>query len=101
MEYLGNAFSLQMLEHPMANIEVCEIDKSEVPFDSATSIIGHADLANILGVKTNRVNTKLKDGDVLYVAQYVGGRLPEGMTTLPDGAEIKFYKVTISYGVER
>ncbi|MDA7514184.1 hypothetical protein N8508_00185 [bacterium] len=101
MEFLGNAFSLQMLEQPMANIEVREIEKSRVPFDTATSVIGHADLANILGVKTNRVNTKLESGDILYVAQYVGGRLPDGTTTLPDGAEIKFYKVTISYGVER
>lgn len=34
--------------------------------------------------------------DTLYVGQVVGGRLPEGATTLPDGFEIKFIRVEIS-----
>lgn len=49
----------------------------------------------VLGVAYNRVNLKLKPGDVLYVAQLVGGRLPEGTTTLPEGYSFKFLKVTV------
>lgn len=72
---------------------------SIVPVDSfpkdAVSVVGHADTAAVLGVAFNRVNLKLHQGDVLYVAQLVGGRLPEGTTTLPDGFSFKFLKVTV------
>ncbi len=57
--------------------------------------IGHSDLANILNVECNRVSISLKDGDELYVAQLVGGRLPEGTTTLPEGFSLKWYKITL------
>ena len=95
MEYLGNAFSLQMLENPTANVKIRPCSLSEVI--NKHSIIGHQDLANILGVRMNRVNTKLKELDTLYVAQYIGGRLPEGITELPKDAKIEFFKVTINY----
>lgn len=35
------------------------------------------------------------EGDVAYVAQLQGGRLPEGSTTLPKGFSFKFIKATI------
>lgn len=60
-----------------------------------TSVVGHPDTARVLGVPYNRVSMKLTKGDVLYVAQLVGGRLPEGATTLPDGYTFKFLKVTV------
>lgn len=59
------------------------------------SIIGHQDTANVLGVEMNRINVTLKEGDVLYVAQLQGGRLPEGNTTLPEGFSFKFIKVEV------
>ena len=43
-------------------------------------------------------HTKYPDVDAdatLYAAQVVGCRLPEGATTLPEGGEIKFFKVYI------
>lgn len=88
-KYLSNAFSLQMLEGD-ANIEVVEVSKDAVPFNEVISTIGHQDIATLLGVPVNRANTRLKGGDILYVAQYIGDRLPEG-------AVIKFFKVTVSY----
>lgn len=91
MIYLLNAFSIQMLNGE-ATVHFQEV--SELP-QGLTSAIGHADTAAVLGVDVNRVDVKLNIGDVAYVAQLMGGRLPEGSTTLPEGFKFKFYKVTI------
>lgn len=101
--YLGNAFSLQMLElNEEVNVSVSPVCSSEVATSNFTSIIGHEDTASVLSsmlmmeVPFNRASVSLKEGDILYVAQLTGGRLPEGSTTLPSGFNIKFLKVTIS-----
>lgn len=89
--FLLNAFSLQMVDFP-ANIKVTEVDS--LP-SGLTSAIGHADTAKVLGVEMNRINVHLNKGDTAFVAQIVGGRLPEGSTTLPDGFSFKFLKVEV------
>ena len=97
--YIGNAFSLQMVAD---NAIICKVEVSpeQVPVN-AESIIGHKDTAavvsTILGreVPCNRASVMLSDEDELYVAQIVGGRLPEGATTIPSGMEIKFYRITV------
>ena len=97
--YLGNAFSLQMVAD---NAIICKVEVApkEIP-EGAVSIIGHADTATVVGsiigrdIPCNRASVMLSDEDVLYVAQVVGGRLPEGATTIPDGMEIKFYRITV------
>ena len=94
MEYISNAFSLQMLDSLNADIQLSEVESFPA---TATSVVGHPDTANVLGVSFNRVSLKLKEGDILYVAQLMGGRLPEGATQLPDGFTFKFVKVTVSY----
>lgn len=93
MRYLGNAFSLQMLSNFDCSIRVQEVET--LP-DGLLSVVGHQDTANVLGVPFNRQSIKLAEGDVLYVAQLVGGRLPEGATTLPEGFTFKFLKVEVS-----
>lgn len=101
MNYLSNAFSLQMLdaEHER-KITVRPCNSKDIPND-VYSVVGHVDtakvLSNLLGfeVPVNRISLKLTRYDVLYVAQVVGGRLPEGSTTLPDNYQIKFMEVTI------
>jgi len=60
-----------------------------------TSVVGHPDTANVLGVAFNRASLTLQKGDELLVAQLVGGRLPEGATTLPEGFSFKFYRLLI------
>jgi len=66
------------------------------------SAIGHADTAkivgNILGVEVamNRINVSLNLDTELYIAQVVGGRLPEGCTSLPEGVTIKFIKASLA-----
>jgi hypothetical protein len=89
--FLLNAFSLQMLEGD-ATVRFTEVDSLPA---GLTSAVGHQDTANVLGVKMNRVSVTLKKGDVVFVAQLQGGRLPEGSTTLPDGFTFKFIKVEV------
>lgn len=98
--YLGNAFSLQMLNVDAAySVEVKPATLEEVAKSGFESVVGHQDTANVLAtmlgvpVPMNRVSLKLGNDTVLYVAQVVGGRLPEGATTLPEGTQIKFLKV--------
>jgi len=99
MKFLTNAFSIQMLSGP-ATVRFDEIDATEVPAD-VVSAIGHADtaavLTNMLGfpVPMNRINVTIDENTELYVAQLIGGRLPEGSTTLPEGFSFKFYRVTV------
>lgn len=95
MIYLGNAFSLQMVNLEAYNLKVEEIPQFEVPFETAKSVVGHADTAAVLGVQFNRESVTLEKGDILYVAQITGGRLPEGSTTLPEGFKLKFLKVEL------
>ncbi len=96
---IGNAFSLQMLLDPIATIMVNPIAKEDIPFEQCESAIGHQDLADYLNVPMNRTNTKLSNRDTLYVAQFMGGRLPEGTTMLE--AEqmglLHFFEITVSY----
>jgi len=104
--YLGNAFSLQMIPsggrftvRPMDfDTFVENVSEGKVRFES---VIGHADLAAVLSEKFgspvafNRVNVILQPSDRMYVAQVMGGRLPEGTTTLPEGFTISMFYVTM------
>lgn len=92
MTYLLNAFSLQMISEFPSNVKFEEV---EILPEGLTSAIGHADTAAVLGVEMNRINVTLNKGDVAYIAQLQGGRLPEGSTTLPEGFSFKYIKVTI------
>lgn len=89
--YLLNAFSIQMLSGN-ATVDFQQVDK--LP-NNLTSAVGHPDTAAVLGVKPNRIDVKLNIGDIAYVAQLTGGRLPEGTTKLPKGFSFKFYKITV------
>ena len=90
--FLVNAFSLQMLSDFPCEVKVTEV--KQVP-EGLESAIGHQDTANVLGVPCNRINISLSKGDTLFVAQLVGGRLPVGSTTLPEGFTFKFLKVEV------
>lgn len=81
-----------MVDFP-SSVKFTEV--AELP-GGLVSAIGHADTAAVLGYPCNRVSVKLNKGDVAYVAQLQGGRLPEGTTTLPDGFSFKFIKVEVN-----
>ena len=106
MKYIANAFSIQMIgslvKEGGVNISFTEIsDLNEIKEADVMSAVGHPDTAavisNLLGkeVPANRININLEKGDILYVAQIMGGRLPEGCKTLPENFSMKFYKVEI------
>lgn len=92
MSYLLNSFSLQMVTGFPVNVKFEEV--TELP-RGLVSAIGHQDTANVLGVDMKRINVVLNAGDIFYVAQLQGGRLPEGSTTLPEGYSFRFLKGTI------
>lgn len=98
--FIANAFSIQMLNNLNATVKFEEIDTADIPHDVA-SAIGHPDTAAVVGntlgitLPPIRANVKLDKGDTLFVAQLMGGRLPEGATTLPDGFSFKFLRVTV------
>lgn len=91
-EYLVNSFSIQMLSEFPCTVKIHEIDR--VP-EGLISAIGHEDTARVLGVEYNRINIKLQKGDTVYLAQLQGGRLPVGVTELPEGYNFKYYEIQI------
>lgn len=114
MTCLTNSFSLNMLSPkfqgyikvtPLSLAEAqTELTKDGRLNDHVTSAVGHLDTANImasaLGVSDNlhnRLSVSLKQGDSIFVCQYQGQRLPEGATTLPEGASLVWYLVYLPY----
>lgn len=102
MTYLSNAFSLNMLSssEDFTLIRARKVEPSEVP-ETAMSVIGHTDTARVLSailareVPASRKDVVLNSGDILYVAQYKGPRLPEGATQLPEGSTLEFLEITL------
>lgn len=101
---LVNAFSLNMIRESEALIRIKKVsleEAREIIAEGFTSAVGHPDTAAILSdllgmeVAPNRATITLQRGDKLLVAQYVGPRLPEGTTKLPEGAKIVFYLVEV------
>ena len=90
--YICNAFSLQMVKEFPCTIDFEEVKELPHGLESA---IGHADTARVLGFPCNRINVSLEKGDSVYIAQLVGGRLPEGATALPEGFAFKYLKATV------
>jgi hypothetical protein len=105
---VSNAFSLQMLGPEESSITVGpavgpETIKTWLLEENLTleSAIGHADTAALvsadLGVNLpmRRINVTLQQGEEVLVAQVVGGRLPEGCTTLPAGVRIVYRIISV------
>jgi len=118
--YLTNAFSLNMLQFGTdltVNIRKLTVDEAkrvlapEGHLDpGVVPAIGHTDTAAIVGgllglsegdiarmveVAQSRPTVKMTGGDRAVVAQYIGPRLPEGTTKLPEGARIEFFLVEL------
>jgi len=118
--YLTNAFSLNMLGGGDAftvNIKKLTVDEAKRVLapdghlaSGAVLAIGHADTARIVGdllglteediarmveVAQSRPTVKMATGDKALVAQYIGPRLPEGATRLPEGAKLEFFLVEL------
>jgi len=99
MLYVANAFSLNMLsqEHARVVVDVLSLEEAkEMLQGEFKSCVGHADTAKVLSsqlgkeVEFARVSLTLSQGDELLVGQFSGTRLPEGATSLPEGAQLKW-----------
>lgn len=96
--YISNAFSLGMVpQNLLERVRLVPASEGEIKENMplAKSIVGHADTALVLGVEYNRESVTLEAGDVLYVAQLQGGRLPEGCKTLPEGFRFEWVRVSV------
>ena len=114
---ISNAFSLSMLnretQRNRAYDAVYDNPRIPRPIDSPAewlaewsqagaeieSVVGHADTAAVFSavlvrpVAVNRVSVQLDHDVLLLIGQYIGPRLPEGATTLPEGARIEWWVV--------
>jgi len=102
---LLNAFSLNMLPGKSGNLWFREIGVAQVRAELAPTLesaVGHAETAavfsDVLGVPVafDRRSVSLQPGQTVLVGQYSGPRLPEGATTLPEGATTKWLLVGYS-----
>ena len=115
--YICNSFSLQMLDREvqaqerssyMKTIRIprpCDDpvawlkDWAENGKAEIVSAVGHESTAALfsealgMSLGTNRVSIKLDDNAIALIGQYVGPRLPEGTTELPEGARIEWWVV--------
>ena len=108
--FLLNAFSINMLPAGSASVRFTDLSLADarlhvaLGFDSA---VGHADTAavfsEVLGVAVpcNRASVSIPTRAyglpawAALVGQYSGPRLPEGATTLPEGASIRWVYVHV------
>lgn len=103
-KYLVNAFSVNMIPAG-GSISFTLVSKEEAKSIIAegdfVSAIGHVDTMAVVNselgtsFEANRVSVVLNSGDSCLLAQYIGPRLPEGTTELPEGAEIRYFTVDV------
>ena len=99
--YILNAFSANMLASFPVSVDFEEIslERAKTLALGTISAVGHADTAavfsSVLGVSVpvNKATVALKAGERALLGQYSGPRLPEGATSLPEGAAIKWLLV--------
>lgn len=107
MNYLSNAFSLQMVpEGGTINIKnmggLEKFSQNYNKLNIGMACIGHADMASLLSssigieIPVNRVSITLLPGDKLWVVQVTGGRLPEGCTSLPESLQVAVMLVEVT-----
>ena len=106
---LTNAFSLQMVpddctikKEALTELGAAALVRKAQDQGTLTNAIGHADIARVIGrdltlgaIEPNRISVTMGPNDVLVVGQYIGPRLPEGATELPEGAEVRYFKISL------
>lgn len=110
---LLNAFSANMIAEFPVNIRFTEITAAEARLvlmcaaedsgeaECIRSAVGHSDTAAVFSAALNvpvpcrRETVTMARGQQAIVGQYSGPRLPEGATTLPEGASIKWLAVVV------
>ena len=106
MLYIGNAISFNSIVEAQGALHYRKMTVKEVAAMIANrnpvSYIGHKDMANVISkqlgkeIPCHRINIWLRPGDTVILAQYIGQRLPEGATVLPEGARIDYFIVQVT-----
>lgn len=102
--YLLNAIPGALIPADGITLRIAPVGAEEVGAGLARgdvmSAVGHADTANLIGAlvgapcAATRISVPaLQAGDRHLLALYQGPRLPEGATTLPEGASLAFYEM--------
>ena len=107
VKFICNAFSFNMVSlRPFSvNVRPVPLHTAIALAQGVPSAVGHCSTAAVfqttLGtpVAEARVNVALVPGDSVLVGQYQGPRLPEGATTLPEGATIAWLLVDITESI--
>ncbi|SLM62789.1 MULTISPECIES: STIV orfB116 family protein [Dickeya] len=109
MDYINNVFTLGMLKNPADAycVRFVHLSKKDAAYWAQNgewhSVVGHEDTAAIaskeLGVTIpfNRQTLLIEKGDEVLVTQYIGPRLPEGSTQLPDGAKFEYFLAIVEH----
>lgn len=102
---LFNAFSIQMIsslnEASVSFKKITAEQAKNLLAGGVESYVGHIDTAAVIGdllgmeVPAQRRFGTLAPDETAIIAQVLGGRLPEGATTLPEGFSIQFFQVTV------
>lgn len=113
MNYISNVFPFEMIENMIDERMVLDIWRCE-PTDVPENCMSHIDdadtallISSILGryVRYNpqhssayraHIELSLKPGDKLYVAQYSGPPIQRGAISLPDGAQLRWFKILMN-----
>ena len=106
---IANTFTSKMLDLSGGRIDAqfCPVTPDIIKdyieeSGSFESFVGHADTAAVfssqlgLDMLCNRATFQLEEDHILFVGQYKGPHLPEGATSLPEGAKVEWAMVTIA-----
>ena len=106
MRYLGDTFNVQMVDgldpFPIPTVRFIKVNLNEVKLHHKrgfVSSIDNAELAAVvsnmikLPVPVNKCDVKLNNHSELIMVNLLGGTLPKGCTSLPEGFEIEWYLI--------
>lgn len=104
-ELVGSRVVYPRIPRPIVAVSVAEYLDAVVRGYSAyryvevVSAVGHADTARLfsaflgLVILPARSNVRLEPDDIAIIGQYVGPRLPEGATELPEGTAVEWWVI--------
>lgn len=88
-------------------IELSCIAWGEPIYFHAINSFGHKSTCDLIAnrmnihIRDNRISLCLNDGWIIFIPQYVGKRLEEGATVLPDGSKLEPVKVVLDENNEK
>lgn len=97
VKYILSAWgwSMPQSKHGTVKYEDLTEDEFKEEIQGAIPYIGNPEIARILKLPYSPGYITLEKGDVAYVIQVKGGKIPHGATELPLGCDWKFTKAEL------